>query len=128
MKILVVDDNIINRKVLVKFLEPVGLPDEAVDGALAVACFSQAIHDHQPYELVLLDIMMPVMDGIEALRAMRALEAEHEPGLRAKIVMVTALNDASFRTRAFALGCERFMTKPVKRDTLMEVLTELDIL
>jgi len=127
MKILVVDDNIINRKVLVKFLEPTGTADEAVDGKKALELFTSAYRDGEPYQLVLLDIMMPVMDGIEALAAMRRHEKEHHIADRAKIVMVTALDDAEYVTRATELGCERYITKPVKRDTLLEIITELGI-
>jgi len=105
--ILVVDDEERNRRLLAAMLNAEGYAvSEAEDGlrAIALACAS-------PPDLVLLDIMMPGMDGHEVARALKS-----NPVTRAiPIVMVTALDDRGSRLRGLEAGAEEFVTKPVDR-------------
>lgn len=104
-RILVVDDNEDNRYTLIRRLERDGYKDvlSAVNGEDAL----NQLHK-EPFDLVLLDIMMPVLSGVEALKAIR----EHE-GLRdLPVVMISALNDVDMIAKCIELGAEDFLTKP----------------
>ncbi|MDJ0838840.1 MAG: response regulator [Acidobacteriota bacterium] len=127
MKILVVDDNFVNRKVLVKFLEHLGEVDVAVNGREAMEAIKLGHVEQNPYELILLDIMMPEMDGQETLQAIRQYEKEHEiyTSDGVKIIMVTALSDSKNIMHAFRYGCENYITKPVDRSKLLEAVRNL---
>ncbi|MBF0147970.1 MAG: response regulator [Magnetococcales bacterium] len=130
MKCLIVDDQIENRMVLAKIMEPYAQCDQAIDGAEAVELFTLHLNEGTPYELVLMDIMMPVMDGQEALRKMR--ELEDEAGIlqenQSAIVMVTAVDATSEMKRAFEEGrCTGYINKPINRGKILVKLSELGI-
>jgi two-component system chemotaxis response regulator CheY len=117
--VLIVDDDPFIRKLIVTTLEGVSAFDmhEAGDGAQAV----QAAGREAP-RLVFLDIDMPVLDGIEACRQMRALPAM----THAKIVMLTASADDTARDRAREAGADFFLTKPFSPLDLLRLVDELD--
>jgi len=104
-RVLVVDDTPLNVKLLVaKLTAEYYLVESAVDGPSALA----AVKTFQP-DIVLLDIMMPGMDGFEVCRRLKADRAsQHIP-----IVMVTALSDQADRIRGLDAGADDFLTKPV---------------
>jgi putative two-component system response regulator len=109
-RILVVDDEERNRSVLVAMLEADGYAAlEAADGAQALELVRRS-----PPELVLLDIMMPDMDGYEVAHALKADAATKS----IPVVMVTALHDRDSRLRGLEAGAEEFVTKPVDRNEL----------
>ena len=76
MRVLVVEDDFISRRLLCRYLEPHGECDVAVNGNEALSAFKQALSSGQYYDLICLDIMMPGMDGQETLKRMRILERE----------------------------------------------------
>jgi two-component system chemotaxis response regulator CheY len=117
--VLIVDDDPFIRKLIVTTLEGVSAYDlhEAGDGAQAV----QSAGREAP-RLVFLDIDMPVLDGIEACRQMRALPAMSG----AKIVMLTASAEDSARHRAQEAGADFFLTKPFSPLELLRLVDELD--
>ena len=109
-RILVVDDEDRNRRLLAAMLEAEGYSaTEAADGAQALELARQS-----PPDLVLLDIMMPGMDGYEVARALKADAATQA----IPVVMVTALDDRESRLRGLEAGAEEFVTKPVDRNEL----------
>ena len=109
-RILVVDDEERNRRLLVAMLEAEGYTAlEAADGAQALELARQS-----PPDIVLLDIMMPGMDGYEVARALKADAATQA----IPVVMVTALDDRDSRLRGLEAGAEEFVTKPVDRNEL----------
>ena len=107
MKILLAEDDFVTRKFMVNFLSKYGECDVTVDGMEAVDAFMMALEDEEPYDLVCLDIMMPVMDGYQALVAIRKLEKDKNiPEEKAvKVIMTTALNEERNVKMAFELGC-----------------------
>ena len=105
--ILIVDDEPRGRELLEALLTPLGLQLEfAADGREA---YEQTVK-HQP-DLVLLDVMMPELDGFEVCRRIRATPSVAE----VPIVMVTALDDRDSRLAAIQAGADDFLTKPIDR-------------
>jgi two-component system, sensor histidine kinase and response regulator len=114
--ILVVDDNEVNRALLLRQLERLG------HEATAVASAVQALElvATTPYAVVLMDCRMPGMDGMEATRRIR--EAEAGTGQRVPIVAVTANAMEADREACFEAGMDDFLTKPVMMESLRAVL------
>ena len=127
MRILIAEDDLTGRKILQKFLSQYGECDIAIDGLEALDSFLSAHSEGNPYELICLDIMMPKLDGIKVLRAIRDIEKQKKIGedSRVKIIMTTALNDKKTIMESYDLGCEAYAWKPIELDKLKEVLQKL---
>jgi CheY-like chemotaxis protein len=118
--LLLVDDNSVNLKVLAASLKKGGCTYyQAADGREAVDAFKA---NPLAYDLVFMDLSMPVLDGIEATREIRAFEEERGGGLgkRTQIIALTALDD-KHRQRAFEAGVDDFITKPAKMTRVREL-------
>ena len=118
MKILLAEDDFATRKFMVNFLSKYGECDVTVDGMEAVDAFMMALEDDEPYDLVCLDVMMPVMDGYQSLAGIRNLEKERKipEDKAAKVIMTTQLNDEKNVKMAFDLGCTIYSGKPIDKD------------
>ncbi len=128
MHILIVEDDFVSRKILHKLLLDYGECDIAVDGQEAVAAFKMALDGATPYDLVCMDIMMPRMNGQEAVREIRKLEKQN--GISemnaVKVVMTTAVDDKKQVTEAFYKGgVSSYFVKPIDKEKL---IAELKIL
>ncbi|MFO8031660.1 MAG: response regulator [Desulfohalobiaceae bacterium] len=128
MRILIAEDDFYSRKILENFLKSYGDCDVAANGEEAVQSFCMAWEERQPYDLVLLDIMMPSVDGQQALQQIR--DFERSKGIvgfgEAKVVMVTALDDPKSVVRAFYEGgASSYVVKPIDKDKLSEELDKL---
>ena len=130
MKILLAEDDFVTRKFMVNFLSKYGECDVTVDGMEAVDAFMMALEDEEPYDLVCLDIMMPVMDGYQALVAIRKLEKDKNiPEEKAvKVIMTTALNEERNVKMAFELGCTIYSGKPINKDRFEQALKKLELI
>ena len=130
MKILLAEDDFVTRKFMVNFLSKYGECDVTVDGMEAVDAFMMALEDGEPYDLVCLDIMMPVMDGYQSLVGIRNLEKERNvPEDKAvKVIMTTALNDEANVKMAFELGCTIYSGKPIDQDKFEQALKKLGLI
>jgi PAS domain S-box-containing protein len=114
--VLLAEDNVVNRRVAVRMLESLGLSvDIAVNGQEAVEALTR-----QPYEIVLMDCQMPLLDGIEATRRIRALESSLER--RAHIIALTANAMSSDEQNCRDAGMDDYLSKPFKLDDLKRVL------
>lgn len=125
MKILIVDDEPNVRILLQEILEPYGSCDLVISGDEAVAIFEAELHDNTPYTLVLMDIMMPRMDGQKALKRIRQLEREHgvSPQDEVVVIMISALNTPTAMVEAYGRsGCTDYVTKPFTPEQLLEKL------
>lgn len=130
LKMLVVEDDFTCRKILQTFMSEYGDCHIAVNGEEAVEAIRTALDEGVPYDLVCLDIMMPEMDGQEALEAIRRVESEHGiAGLDGvKVIMITALEDSKNVIGAFRTGCEAYIVKPVKKEKLFEEIEKLGLI
>ncbi len=130
MKILLAEDDFVTRKFMVNFLSKYGECDVTVDGMEAVDAFMMALEDDEPYDLVCLDIMMPVMDGYQALLGIRNLEKERNisPDKAVKVIMTTALNDEKNVKMAFELGCTVYSGKPIDQGRFEQALQKLELI
>lgn len=130
MKILLAEDDYVTRKFMTNFLSKYGECDVTVDGMEAVDAFMMAIEDDEPYDLVCLDIMMPVMDGYQALMGIRNLEKDHQvpADKMVKVIMTTALNDEKNVKMAFDLGCSVYSGKPIDQDRFEQALKKLGLI
>ncbi|HYB19358.1 MAG TPA: response regulator [Thermodesulfobacteriota bacterium] len=127
MKILIVEDDFVSRRILQKYLSPLGICEMAVNGREALSAFSLAWEEGEPYRLIFLDIMMPEMDGKEVLKSIRSMEMEKKVPEqdRAKIVMTTALNDPTNVLEAIKSQCNDYLVKPIEKKKLLEKLRKL---
>ena len=114
-RILVAEDNVVNQKVACRILEKLGLrADVAADGEAAFRAWSSG-----RYDLILMDCQMPIMDGYEATRKIRAREgaAEHIP-----IIALTAHAMKGADSECLSAGMDDYLSKPIDRERLRETL------
>ncbi|MFG0318024.1 MAG: ATP-binding protein, partial [Planctomycetota bacterium JB042] len=117
LKILVAEDNPVNRRVAVKTLERLGCTADCVeDGQQAVDAVAR-----EEYDLVLMDVQMPVLDGLEATRRIRASREDGRP----TIVALTADALAEHRTQCLAAGMDGHLSKPFRVEDLRALLGSL---
>ena len=130
MRILLAEDDFVTRKFMSNFLSKYGECDVTVDGLEAVDAFMMALEEENPYDLVCLDIMMPVMDGYQALVAIRNIEKQKDiPADKgAKVIMTTALNDEKNVKMAFELGCTVYSGKPIDQPRFEQALKKLGLI
>jgi len=129
-RILVVEDDFGSRRMMQKLLEEYGSVDVVVDGEEAVSAFKLAAADKTPYDLIFLDIMMPKMDGQEALKLIRAYEKESgvSPMNETKVIMTTVLEDPKNVIEAyFKGGATTYIVKPVDRLKIRSELAKFGI-
>ncbi len=122
MKALIVDDCPLTREMIGLAMKGIAEVGFAENGVQAVDLVQQAIDQGEHYDLICLDISMPVMGGQESLRGIRSLEAEC--GCAKSIVfMVTASSSPEDMIEAITMGeCDDYLTKPVIRNNLMTML------
>lgn len=130
MKILVVEDDYASRKFMMNYISKYGECDGTVDGEEAVEAYMMAIEDDEPYDLIFLDVMMPVMDGYQVLKSIREIEKQRKIARddRVKIIMMTALSEERNVKKAFELECEAYCAKPVNLEKLESVLKKLELI
>jgi two-component system chemotaxis response regulator CheY len=129
MRALIVEDEFLSRKVLRSFLMTLFEVDIVVNGREAVEAFKMGHDEARPYDLILMDIMMPEVDGIEALQKIRDLETKHNYRPRVKVIMTTALDDPRTVIRTFHDGeASAYIVKPVAKDKLYAELEKLGLL
>lgn len=115
-KILIVDDSRTSRKILKTILEGAGheVIGEAVDGVDGVNKFQEL----SP-EITTLDITMPNMDGLEALKEIKKINAD------AKIIMVTAAGQQNKMVEAIKSGASEFVTKPFEAEEIVALIAKM---
>jgi two-component system chemotaxis response regulator CheY len=130
MKTLIVEDELTSRVLLRELLKRFGLPQVAMNGTAAVEAVRTALQAHEPFDLICMDILMPEMDGQEALKQIRKLEDEAGIALhkRAKVIMTTALADRNTVLEAIRGQCDYFLVKPIDGRALLEELRRMELI
>ncbi len=128
MRILLVEDDLTSRMFMEKFLMRYGQVEMATNGLEAIDLVVDALEQDSYYELICLDVMMPKVDGLKALREIRKSEKKY-PNIRpSKVIMTTALNDHNTVQEAYESGCEAYAWKPIDIHKFQELLENLDII
>jgi len=130
MKVLIAEDDFASRLFMKKFLSKYGECDVVVDGIEAVDAYLNSINEGDIYDLICLDIMMPRLDGIKALKAIRDIEKQTviEEEKKVKIIMTTALNSKEIVLNAYDSGCEAYAYKPIETDKFIIVMKKLGLI
>jgi two-component system chemotaxis response regulator CheY len=115
-KVLIVDDAMFMRTSIKLILEKAGyqVVGEAENGEEGVRLYKELKPD-----LVTMDITMPIMSGIEALRAIRAFDPQ------ARVIMVSAMGQEAMVREAVMYGAKTFIVKPFKEDTILQILSKI---
>lgn len=130
LKILIAEDDFASRKFLSRFLSEYGDCDLVVDGMETIDAYMLSLKENKPYDLICLDIMMPKVDGVKVLKAIRDLENQRglEVEKYAKIIMVTALGEMDLVKSAFDYGCDAYASKPIDTKKFVEVMEKLKLI
>lgn len=128
MRALIVDDDPISSGLLMKVLSPYIPCDVAANGKEAVDAFQRSLEEASPYSLICMDIMMPKLNGQQALNRIRKLE--QKAGISTddmvKVVMTTALNRTEEAAKAlFQGGASAYFVKPLQLDNFIEELKNI---
>jgi two-component system chemotaxis response regulator CheY len=130
MKALIVEDDFTSRMILQRFLSPYGSCDIAVDGNEAVQAYQMAWDENKPYDLICMDIMLPNMNGLEAIEYIRNLENSlagkyHK---KAMIIMTTSKDDKEDVKDSMEKGANWYLLKPVNKQILLNKLREMGLI
>ena len=130
MKALIVDDDFTNRVLLQGLISKYAEVHVAVNGSEACDAVQSALDANVPYDLICLDVMMPEMDGHEALNIIR--EREEKAGINlgqgSKIIMITGRGDSKSIMSSFSQNCDAYLVKPIDKQKLIAELTKLSII
>lgn len=130
MKCLIAEDHLLSRRILKELLSSQFDCDVAVNGQEAIDSFRLAHESKRPYDVIFLDIMMPEVDGLEALQSIRAMERQMDipHNLAVKVVMTTALDDPHTVIRSFnECQADAYIVKPLSRHKLVKELRALKL-
>lgn len=131
MKCLIVEDDFISRRIMKELLTPYCECDIAVNGEEAVTSFRMAHEGKRPYDLICMDIMMPGVDGAEALKQIRQCEREMAipSQLEVKVLMTTALDDPKTVIDSFYRGgATSYLVKPISKQRLVRELRSFGLI
>ncbi len=121
---MIVDDETISRKLLIKKMELIGTCTEVSESLSAMELFEEALENKKPFDLISLDVSMPKMDGRQLLKMIRkkekAIKIPKEK--RVKIIMVTSRMNVATIKECINLGCNGYISKPVNKYQLMGAL------
>ena len=129
MKSLIVEDDFTSRVLLQSVLSRYGECHIAVNGREAVQAFQDARNSGNDYDFICMDIVMPELDGQQALQQIRTLEhnAGVLPSWHVKVLMITALDDPKSVMGAFYQLCDAYLCKPIDVGKLQQHLRELGL-
>lgn len=130
MRILIVEDDFVTRRLLQSYLTPYGFIDITVNGLEAIKAFEMALDEKAPYDLICLDILMPEMDGQDVLKEIRRIESEPETSdsKSVKIILISILSNIDLIKGELKDKCEDFIAKPIEKKKLLDTLHNLGLI
>jgi two-component system, chemotaxis family, chemotaxis protein CheY len=131
MKALIVEDDFASRKLIQTILSKFSACDVATNGVEAVEAFQAAWAEGEPYDLICMDIMMPQMDGHQALSKIRGIEKEKQvvSENEVKVIMTTALGDPKNVFQAlYREGAVTYLVKPIAKQLLLDEIKKCGLL
>ncbi len=127
LRFLVAEDDSASRMFLFKLLSQYGECDMVKDGAEAIDAFIMSRKELKPYDLICLDIMMPKIDGVRVLEAIR--DIEKKAGIlqsrRSRVVLTTALAKGELVKSAYEIGCDAYFQKPIHIHDFLEIVNKI---
>ena len=121
LKILLVDDNKVNQRLAILIFSQIGLKcDIASDGKEALEMYQQ-----KEYDLIFMDMQMPVMDGLESTKLIRAFEKDSETLHRALIIALTGSELIENKEACLEVGMDDFIEKPIRAEKLNKFVSQL---
>jgi len=129
MRILIIDDEMVSRTKLELIMEYFGDCETLDHGNDALAVFHEAHQENNPFDLIMLDINLPGMDGIQLLSAIRTAEKELniDKSRQAKILMTSSYRDKERIVASIQSGCDDYIGKPFNQDLIRNKLDKLGI-
>ena len=126
MRILIADDDKVSREYLRIILSKYGECEFSTNGIEAVDAFILALDENAPFDIIFLDIMMPMYDGVKALSTIRKIEKKRNVGLnnRLKVIITSALNDRELISKLEAEGFEAYLTKPINTESIVDIINK----
>ena len=130
MRILIADDQSNNLLLLHTLLSPYGVCEMVSDGSEVIDIFETALKENNPYDLICLDIMMPIMNGQETLKKIRSLEKSLSITQKKEtiVLMITSLDKEHDVFNAFKGGCTDYIVKPVTQEKLKNKMKEYQLI
>jgi len=130
-KILLVDDSKSAQLKILSIFSKYGKCDQAFNGQEGVDLFKASLEIDSAYDLIVMDIVMPKMDGFEAVKEIKRIQEKKNipEEKRAKIIMLTSKADPDHLMKAhFEIGVTTYVTKPFEDKTLIEALSNLGLI
>lgn len=130
VKCLVVDDDELGRELVSQYLEGIAVCELAENGVKAVDMFRDAFEGGQPYDLIILDIMMPEMDGHVAAKEIRLIEKEWGVSIHegVSIIVISSLNTPGDVIKAYdSAKSAAHLVKPVHPEKLLATLSKMGV-
>ncbi|MCP4756638.1 MAG: response regulator [Proteobacteria bacterium] len=129
MNIMIVDDNLMNRTSMEKIMKEMGKTHTFSDGLKAIKFFGLRIQTMKPIDLILLDIVMPAIDGLRMLNRIRQIEKASNVAIekQVKIVMVTSHANKELVVNCLMAGCDSYIVKPFTKEVMLKKLKELEL-
>ena len=129
MRILVVDDDAPNRKLLMDIASKIGECEGVDGGQEALSAFKKAWEDWRPFDLIFLDVLMPDMDGRQVLLKIRETEKDKKISEQhqARVIMVTGISEEDTVIDCLKNGCDEFLVKPIDIKLVVEKIKKLGL-
>ena len=128
MKILVVDDEIVSRKKMMRITTDFGSCEGVQNGKAALSVIKTSLEEWQLYDLITLDVSMPDISGVEVLNTIRKMEEAKrlDEEEQAKILMVSSISD--MKTVKACMGkCNGYMIKPFNKELVVDKLKKIGL-
>ena len=130
MRILIVDDDTQNRKLLMDIASKMGECEEADGGQAALDAFKAAWEDWRPFNLIFLDVLMPDMDGRQVLLKIKEIEKEKKMSEQhqVRVIVVTGVSEEETVLDCVRNGCDEFIVKPIDVKLVFEKIKKLGLM